>query len=378
MTTEPGDYGADGHEPSGDPADGFVRRVLAGFRRWRNTRPFWGGLLVILSGALILLSEKAPVSVIIHIGLQGIAGYLIPAVLLLCGLLLLLNPVQRTFYALLAIVLALGSWITSNFGGFFVGMLLGLIGGSLAFAWEQRDGQGQRDDTHRGGLQPPAWLRQRIEHSHRLSSLFGGHDDDTAELSGSAGDESRGAANAGRSQSERGGGYRALAASTTALSLLFVLGPLPTHHGGSVTPVRRSADPLGFSAAPRSDLTADSAVLTGLRFGGITRVQTAHGNVAMLEFTMTSLMLAGARIHTAIAGINASAKAISVALRGSVVLVATKISGVMHGKHVSYSTRHPPSSLPEELTLTSMVTRDSCLTASTVRETGMGVAPPGT
>ena len=68
-------------------------------------------------------------------GSRGCAGYLIPVMLLLCGALLWFNPAQRAFYSLLAIVLALGSWITSNLGGFFIGMLLALVGGALAFAW---------------------------------------------------------------------------------------------------------------------------------------------------------------------------------------------------------------------------------------------------
>ena len=55
--------------------------------------------------------------------------------LLLCGVLLWFNPAQRTFYSLLSILLALGSWITSNLGGFFIGMILGIVGGALAFAW---------------------------------------------------------------------------------------------------------------------------------------------------------------------------------------------------------------------------------------------------
>lgn len=132
------------------------------WRQWRRTRPFWGGLLVILGGAEILVSEKAPLPIIVHIGLQGLAGYLIPAVMVLCGLLLLFHPVQQTFYSILAILLALGTWVTSNMGGFFVGMLLGVIGGALAFAWQR-------------GRQAPAkrrrWLRPQREPSVGLALI---------------------------------------------------------------------------------------------------------------------------------------------------------------------------------------------------------------
>ncbi|MEV6014451.1 MULTISPECIES: DUF6114 domain-containing protein [unclassified Streptomyces] len=105
------------------------------FRRWRANRPFWGGLLLALGGAEILLTEKASLKVVLHIGMQGLAGYLLPTTMLLCGLLILFNPTQRLFYSLLGILLSLGTWVTSNLGGFFVGLLLGAVGSCLAFGW---------------------------------------------------------------------------------------------------------------------------------------------------------------------------------------------------------------------------------------------------
>jgi hypothetical protein len=113
----------------------LLRDARRAFRLWRRTRPFWGGFLVSAGACEILSSEQGPLDVVIHIGTQGLAGYLIPVMLLLCGILLWFSPAQRTFYALLAMVLSLGTWITSNLGGFFLGMILGLVGGALAFAW---------------------------------------------------------------------------------------------------------------------------------------------------------------------------------------------------------------------------------------------------
>jgi hypothetical protein len=116
-------------------------------------------LLVVLGGAEILLSELASLPLVIHIGLHGLASYLVPVLLLVCGLLLWFHLPLRPLYSVLAILLALGSWITSNLGGFFIGMLLGLIGGSLAFAWVS--GGGRRTGTRRGGgegKEPPEGL----------------------------------------------------------------------------------------------------------------------------------------------------------------------------------------------------------------------------
>lgn len=130
---------------------GPIRRALLAWQRWRRTRPFWGGLLIILGGGEILLSEQAPLPIVIHVGAQGLAGYLVPIVLVLCGVLLWLSPSQQTFYSVLAVVLALGSWVTSNLGGFFVGLMLGVIGGALAFAWQRGEEPGPSLREELGG-----------------------------------------------------------------------------------------------------------------------------------------------------------------------------------------------------------------------------------
>ncbi|MFD5463439.1 DUF6114 domain-containing protein [Kitasatospora sp. NPDC127059] len=104
-------------------------------RDWRGKRPFWGGLLVTLGGAEILFTLWAPLPLLLHISLVGLAGYLVPSVMVLCGLLILFNPTQRLFYSILAVLASLGSWVTSNLGGFLIGMLLGIVGACLTFGW---------------------------------------------------------------------------------------------------------------------------------------------------------------------------------------------------------------------------------------------------
>ncbi|MBO3742983.1 DUF6114 domain-containing protein [Actinoplanes flavus] len=110
-------------------------RAWRAWGAWRHARPFWAGLFVLLGGAEILFTVWAPLGVVLHVGMQGFIGYLIPVVIVLCGLLLWFNPAQRLFYSLICVVGALASWITSNMGGFIIGLLLTLIGGALAFAW---------------------------------------------------------------------------------------------------------------------------------------------------------------------------------------------------------------------------------------------------
>ncbi|MEV6329103.1 DUF6114 domain-containing protein [Streptomyces sp. NPDC051909] len=121
--------------PSGEPAGRRRRHPWRAFRRWRHRRPFGAGLALALGGAEILLTQRASISVVLAAGADSLAGYVLPIVMTVCGLLIVFNPRQRLFYSVIGVLASLASWVTSNLGGFFVGMLLGLVGSSLAFGW---------------------------------------------------------------------------------------------------------------------------------------------------------------------------------------------------------------------------------------------------
>lgn len=118
------------------------------FRTWRAHRPFVGGLLLTLGGVEILITMKVSLKIVVHLGMQGLAGFMLPALMVVCGLLILFNPAQRLFYSIVGIMLTLGTWVTSNLGGFFVGLLLGAVGSCMAFGWlpdqEPRASRSQR------------------------------------------------------------------------------------------------------------------------------------------------------------------------------------------------------------------------------------------
>ena len=148
--------GAAGTRSDGTRSDGARARAASAwqaFRDWRRSRPFWGGLLLLLAGleliAIPLLSVLAhgSVKVVIYIGIGGVFGVLIGGLLVACGLLTWFHPVQRVFYAIAGVLLALGSFVATNLGGFFVGMLLGVIGASLSFGWTP--GVGRLTGQHR-------------------------------------------------------------------------------------------------------------------------------------------------------------------------------------------------------------------------------------
>jgi hypothetical protein len=128
------------------------------WRAWRRSRPFWGGLLLLAAGVELVLLPLSGVLVhgglklVIYIGIGGVFGVLIGALLIAAGTALLVDPVHRSFYGIAGIVLGIVSFPASNLGGFFIGMLLAIIGGALGYAWSPfsaDDDDGQRDPGSR-------------------------------------------------------------------------------------------------------------------------------------------------------------------------------------------------------------------------------------
>jgi hypothetical protein len=114
---------------------------LARWRAWRRSRPFWGGLLLILAGLELFAIPLSgvlihgAVKLVIYIGIGGVFGVLIGALLILAGLMTWFNATHKTFYSIAGIVLGIVSFPASNLGGLFLGMLFAIIGGAIAFAW---------------------------------------------------------------------------------------------------------------------------------------------------------------------------------------------------------------------------------------------------
>ena len=129
------------------------------WRAWRRSRPFWGGLLLLLAGLEMLLIPvtgvlaRGQIKLVIYVGIGGIFGILIGALLIACALALWFNHANKTFYSIAGVLLSILSFIGTNLGGFFIGMLLGIVGGSLAFAWTPTD-QDPADDFRRRPPQP--------------------------------------------------------------------------------------------------------------------------------------------------------------------------------------------------------------------------------
>ncbi|PSK98265.1 hypothetical protein CLV30_12051 [Haloactinopolyspora alba] len=111
------------------------------FRKWRHRRPFWGGMLTVLSGLQVFASTQLTLgSMQVRVGVEGLQSIVIPIILLLAGLLIWFMPDHRVFYGVIALVVAVYSLVGVNLGGFLIGLLLGIAGGALAIAWAPRSG----------------------------------------------------------------------------------------------------------------------------------------------------------------------------------------------------------------------------------------------
>ncbi|MFI9385733.1 DUF6114 domain-containing protein [Kutzneria sp. NPDC052558] len=120
-------------------AGSVIGRAWRAFRRWRRSRPFWAGLFLLLSGLVVIFPPFAGLKLgAMAMSMQtlgGLSGALIGTLMVVCALTMWIRPQFRIPAAVAAMIMSLAAIITTNFGGFLLGTLLGLIGTGLAMAW---------------------------------------------------------------------------------------------------------------------------------------------------------------------------------------------------------------------------------------------------
>jgi hypothetical protein len=109
--------------------------VLTRFQAWRRSRPFWGGLWCVVGGAAIAAGPATAVKVLLVAGSSVWLGILMGVLVATMGLFLWFAPHLRQVTGILAVLLAMASLLTSDYGGFVIGLLLGTVGGAMGFAW---------------------------------------------------------------------------------------------------------------------------------------------------------------------------------------------------------------------------------------------------
>ncbi len=324
----------------------------AAFRGWRRTRPFWGGFLLLLAGIELLLIPLSgifihgAVRLVVYIGIGGVFGVLLGALLIACGLLLWLNPAHRTFYAIAGVLLAVLSFIASNLGGFFIGMLLGIIGGSMGFGWTpsaDRPARRPLDPPRHGGRVMAAAVLPLLLASTTLAGRTTAHDTTPAQqqncilwvLCLPLPAPSPDPAPAATQPAPAGAGTGATPGSSPGSSSQ--PGTLAGPASGSQSRPRTAAGPPGVEASTATSvIVAGSATLDGLSYQGTAQVPTASGTLTMMKFTMSSLTLAGdVRATITQNGQTTVTTNSSLEFSGGVVLYATRLSGRLLGVPVT-------------------------------------------
>ncbi|AYG84110.1 hypothetical protein DWB77_06319 [Streptomyces hundungensis] len=118
-----------------------ARRTLRG---WRRTRPFWAGLFLLLGGVELLVVPLSPLTILVSLGLGGIAAIGIGLALAVAGLFLWFLPHTRHYVSINALILSVLSFAATNLGGFLIGMALGITGSAMGFAWTPHEEAGPR------------------------------------------------------------------------------------------------------------------------------------------------------------------------------------------------------------------------------------------
>ncbi len=101
---------------------------------WRHTRPFQGGLLMIVHGLLTITPGLLLLKLAILPGVNLYASLIIGSLLVGMGVITLTSPQFAQITGTVGIVLALSTLIVA-LGGLVIGLPLGLQGAALAVAW---------------------------------------------------------------------------------------------------------------------------------------------------------------------------------------------------------------------------------------------------
>ena len=96
---------------------------------------FWGGWFLILSGVELFLSANLKLALEVHFGPTGVPVLRDPRDAAALRRADLAVPRPAAVLRILGTLTALYSIIGLNLGGFFLGMILGVVGGGLAAAW---------------------------------------------------------------------------------------------------------------------------------------------------------------------------------------------------------------------------------------------------
>ncbi|MFT4287168.1 DUF6114 domain-containing protein [Nocardioides sp.] len=116
--------------------ESFLKGMWQALRRFMRTRPFWGAIILALGGWFVMKPMVgASLQMVVHMGMRGASPYLLGGGMILAAVFGMFVPAQRHFPAIMAMACSVLSLPFANLGGWVIGMVLGIVGSGLVFAW---------------------------------------------------------------------------------------------------------------------------------------------------------------------------------------------------------------------------------------------------
>ncbi|MFT3714841.1 MAG: DUF6114 domain-containing protein [Gordonia sp. (in: high G+C Gram-positive bacteria)] len=116
-----------------------MTRRLHRFREWAHRRPFAGAVCLLISALFLALpainGARIGDLVLTVSTISGVSTVVLCVLMALCGVAALLWLHTRVAAGLGAMVVALVAFPASNFGGYLVGTVFGILGAALVLAW---------------------------------------------------------------------------------------------------------------------------------------------------------------------------------------------------------------------------------------------------
>ena len=114
--------------------------MRATFRRWRRTRPFWGGLGILMGAAVVLVVPFLTLGIgglTVSLATPGgsVAGVLVAVVLACCAGAAWWRPRSRVVAGVVAMVAAFVAVVVATLGGLVLGSLITVLGAAATLAW---------------------------------------------------------------------------------------------------------------------------------------------------------------------------------------------------------------------------------------------------
>lgn len=239
---------------------------LARFAEWRRNRPFVPGLLVLLSGVVIMtpayLTLRISDLLVMISTLSGVSTLFLGAAQIMFALGIWLKPATAPYLGVFAILVSLVALPASNIGGFLLGSLLGIFGGAFALAWESGERKPKKARGEGSGGETEA--------------------EDAESEADTEGEP--------RSDRGSGGGYSAtIAALLVAVGIATGVGILNANAPYSVAQPARVGD-VG-------QVTADNVTFKGNVHIGVDSVGTEHGGRDLLRITGDRLEIKNLQIR---------------------------------------------------------------------------------